>query len=77
MTLRRWFIVFAGLSVIACGGRTAPPAALTPKAPSGAPAPPPASADGSRTDSEAGEPIVPPPLALLAGLMPLTATGVD
>jgi len=78
MTLRRWCILFAGLSVIACGGRTAPPATLTPKAPPGTPAPPPkVSADGSRTDSEAGEPIVPPPLALMAGLMPLTATGVD
>ena len=71
--MRRWFSILAGVAVAACGGHTAPPAPLTPKA-ANTPAAP---ADGSRTAPEEGEPIVPPPLALMAGLMPLSATGVD
>ena len=71
--MRRWFSILAGVAVAACGGHTAPPAPLTPKAA----ATPAAPADGSRTAPEEGEPIVPPPLALMAGLMPLSATGVD
>ena len=78
MTLRFpcWWAVLAAVCVAACAGRS--PAPATPKpAATPAPAAPAAPADGSRATPEQAEPIVPPPLALLAGLMPLGATGVD
>src|SRR5437879_13707688 len=78
MTLRfpSWCAVLAAVCVAACAGRT--PAPATPKpAATPAPAAPAAPADGSRATPEEGEPIVPPPLALMPGLMPLGGTGVD
>src|SRR5439155_18722841 len=69
MTLRFpcWWAVLAAVCVAACAGRS--PAPATPK-PAATPAAPAAPADGSRATPEQAEPIVPPPLALLAGLMP-------
>lgn len=62
---------------LACGSSTAHPA--TAPAPVTKPAPAPAQPDGSATApaSKPKEPIYPPQLAFMAGLMPLHSTGVD
>ncbi|MGH7537486.1 MAG: S8 family serine peptidase, partial [Gemmatimonadales bacterium] len=83
MTARHLSQVLALAATMGCGhssrGQVPPPVATPP--PSGtAPTSPPtvlADALGGVAPAPPTEPIVPPPLALLAGLMPLRSTGVE
>jgi subtilisin family serine protease len=62
------------LVVAGCGGAVRPATVPTPRA--SPPAVTPAPADATRA-AATGEPALPPPVALLSGLMPLHSTGVD
>lgn len=76
MTISRWSLLLGALA--ACAHPQSRPAAPPlPVAPS--PASPAVAADAAPvvTLPRATEPVIPPPLALLAGLMPLRSTGIE
>jgi tripeptidyl-peptidase II len=82
----RWCCVLLSALGAACGGsvaRPAPPPAPAPPAPvAGLPPLPvlgavPESSQADRTGPAAPEPALPPPIALISGLMPLQSTGVE
>ncbi len=77
MPVNRSFLVLLAAGLAACAGAAA--TRTTPRPAPVAAQPAPQSVTGQPADATAlhKEPLVPPPVALLAGLMPLHGTGVD
>ncbi len=77
MPVNRSILVFLAAGLAACAGAAA--TRTTPRPAPVAAQPAPQSVPGQPADATAlhKEPLVPPPVALLAGLMPLHGTGVD
>ena len=75
--MRSSFLVFSAAALAACAGSAAPRTTPRPASSPSQPAPQSVAAQPADAVGTHKVPLVPPPVALLAGLMPLHSTGVD
>ncbi len=75
--MRSSFLVFSAAALAACVGSAAPRTTPRPASSPSQPAPQSVAAQPADAVGTHKAPLVPPPVALLAGLMPLHSTGVD
>jgi len=75
--MRSSSFAFLAAALAACAGSAVPRTAPRPAAAAAQPAPQSVTAQPADASGAHKEPFVPPPVALLAGLMPLRGTGVD